>query len=222
MGRVTGVTLVALGLYVVYSAIRFRRDFRLQSRWMLVLAGARRTLARLQRRSPEPVLIEHSHEHHHDGHHHHEHDLESASAMSSPMSAAAGRTAVATKAHVHTHRHVALAPTDPFTEYGTRTTFLIGMMHGVGAETPTQVILMTTAAGLTGSAGGVVLLAAFVTGLFAGNTVLALAATFGLVRGPRMSALYVALAATAAVMSIYVGSLYALGRPDLLPAPLGG
>jgi hypothetical protein len=37
-----------------------------------------------------------------------------------------------------------------------------------------------------------------------------------------MSALYVVLAATAAVMSIYVGSLYALGRPDLLPAFLGG
>src|SRR5919109_3085277 len=42
MTRVVGVTLLILGVYVVYSLIRHGRDFRLRSRWMLVFAGVRR------------------------------------------------------------------------------------------------------------------------------------------------------------------------------------
>src|SRR5436305_3864460 len=42
MTRVVGVTLLILGVYVLYSLIRHGREFSLRSRWMLVFAGVRR------------------------------------------------------------------------------------------------------------------------------------------------------------------------------------
>src|SRR2546421_11837413 len=42
MTRVVGVTLLLLGVYVLYSLIRHGRDFRLRSRWRLAFAGVRR------------------------------------------------------------------------------------------------------------------------------------------------------------------------------------
>jgi hypothetical protein len=135
---------------------------------------------------------------------------------------AAGGTAVITRRHAHAHRHTAAAPVDPFTEYGVATTFGIGMIHGVGAETPTQILLLTTAAGLAGTLGGLVVLGAFVLGLFLGNSVLAVVATFGFAQSRRMKGFYVVLAATTAILSLYVGSAYALNRVDILPRFLGG
>src|SRR5439155_2734062 len=50
MTRVVGVTLLILGVYVIYSLIRHGRDFRLRSRWMLVFAGVRRGTRWFRRR----------------------------------------------------------------------------------------------------------------------------------------------------------------------------
>jgi hypothetical protein len=113
-------------------------------------------------------------------------------------------------------------PEDPFTEYGVRTSMLVGMVHGIGAETPTQVLLFTSAAGLAGTLGGVALVSAFVIGLLLGNTVLAIGATFGLTAGKKMSWFYVGAAATTALVSVYVGVAYLANRTDILPAFLGG
>jgi high-affinity nickel-transport protein len=113
-------------------------------------------------------------------------------------------------------------PPDPFIEYGTRTSFLVGMVHGVGAETPTQVLLFSTAAGVAGTAGGVALLSAFVFGLLLGNTILAFATATGFAAGRKVPYLYMAFAALTALISIYVGATYVLARPDLLPGLLGG
>jgi high-affinity nickel permease len=48
MGRVVGATLIVLGIYVIYALIRYREDFRLRSRWMLVFAGVRSLYRRLR------------------------------------------------------------------------------------------------------------------------------------------------------------------------------
>ena len=63
------------------------------------------------------------------------------------------------------HRHVVVAPEDPFLTYGVGTAAAVGMIHGVGAETPTQVLLLVSAAGVGGTAMGLLLLAVFVAGL---------------------------------------------------------
>lgn len=216
MGRVVGVTLVILGLYVIYTLVRYGRQARVRSRWMLVLAGVRRTLSWLKRTSSEVVSIEHSHAHHHVPGHRHEHQDGHGADLHGVQS-----VAVATR-HTHLHRHVATMPRDPFTEYGGATAFGIGMIHGVGAETPTQVLLFATAAGTAGSWAGALLLVAFTGGLFLANTAVAVATTFGFAQGQRLPVLFVGLAATTAIVSLVVGASYVIGRGDLLPAFLGG
>ena len=214
-GRIVGFTLVALGIYVLYSVIRFRRDFRMRSRWMLLLAGTRRVFAWLN--PPRSVVIEHEHEHSHDRDHaHHPHPL--APEPSWPGSAA---TRVLAPSHRHSHKHVVTMPPDPFTDYGVKTSFLIGMLHGVGAETPTQILLFVSAAGMAGALGGVVLVATFVLGLLLGNSVLAVATTLGFSSGRGVPYFYAALGVGTAAISIYVGLAYLLRRPDLLPGLLG-
>lgn len=214
-GRVIGATLVALGVYVVYSLIRFRRDFRMRSRLMLVVAGVRRVLQWI--RPPRYVVIEHEHDHPADGHHGH--------ASRPPAAVRGGRAvtvATVAKTHAHSHEHVVPMPADPFTDYGVKTSLLVGMVHGVGAETPTQVLLFTTAAGVAGTFGGIALVAAFALGLLAGNSILALLTSAGFVAGKRLPFLYAGLATVTAIVSVYVGATYLLGRPDVLPGFLGG
>jgi ABC-type nickel/cobalt efflux system permease component RcnA len=97
MGRVVGATLVVLGAYLVVSLLRNGRDFRMRSRWMLVIEGARR----LRSRRSEPVVIEHDHEHAVDEAHDHTH-------VHVHAGAGDGTT------HRHVHRHVAPVPDDPF------------------------------------------------------------------------------------------------------------
>jgi high-affinity nickel-transport protein len=225
MGRIIGGTLIVLGIYVVYSLIRFGRDAQLRSRWMLILAGLKRTVAWLRRAPVREVEIEHAHEHPIDGHHHRHDELwpdGPRAPVGAPEALPAPGGAVKTATHAHPHRHVVRAPADPFTEYGIGTSFGIGMIHGVGAETPSQIVLFTTAAGVTGALGGAAILAAFVIGLLLGNTILVVVSSAGFSQGRSLPGIYLALAAATAVVSLGVGLLYAVNRPDLLPAFLGG
>ena len=217
MGRAIGLSLVALGLYVVYSIVRFRRDFRVQSRWMLLFAGLRRTVAWLRRTAAEKIEIEHTHDHPIAGHHHP--DI----IDRVPESPAADRAlTLQTTTHVHPHKHVVSVPPDPFTEYGVPTAFGVGAIHGVGAETPTQVLLFTTAAGVTGTLGGLLVLGTFVAGLIVGNSILAVTASAGFARGRQVPRIYIGLAGATALISITVGLSYLFERADLLPRFLGG
>lgn len=207
MGRVIGATLIALGLYVVYSAVRFGRDFRIRSRWMLIFAGVRKTVHWLRRAQTERVEIEHDHGH---------------SLARSLPSSAPSLPSSALRTHGHPHAHVMEMPADPFTEYGRRTAFGVGMLHGIGAETPSQVVLFATAAGVGGRLGGAAVLGAFVAGLFLGNSLLATISTLGFGAGKKVPLLYTIMAGTTALVSVGVGILYVLGRGDLLPGFLGG
>ena len=115
MGRVVGFTLVALGLWVMYSIYRYARGgekFRLRSRWMLVFDGVRYGWRRLQ-------------------------------------------------ARLHGHEHV--EPLE-MSSYGARTSFGVGMIHGVGAETGSQVLLIAAVGGAASAGLGVPMLLAFVLG----------------------------------------------------------
>lgn len=219
MGRAIGFTLIALGLYVVYSIGRFRRDFRLQSRWMLLFAALRRTVAWLKRSTVDRIEIEHTHDHPVEGHHHRHLAGRATGATGGSVDTA---LTVRTTTHVHPHKHVVAVPADPFTEYGVTTAFGVGAIHGVGAETPTQVLLFTAAAGVTGAVGGLLVLLAFLGGLIVGNSILAIAASAGFSQGRRMPRIYIGIAGITAVISIAVGLSYLFQRPDLLPRFLGG
>lgn len=218
MGRVVGFTLVALGLYVLYALFRDGRDFRMQSRWMLVFGAARRAVRWLRSHGEDRVVvIEHDHDHDH-GIDPHGHDHGN---RPKPEPQAGSPVAVATK-HRHTHRHAAPMPEDPFKEYGATASFAVGMIHGVGAETPTQVVLFVTAAGVGGTAAGALLLGAFVAGLLVSNTLVALASTYGFLRAGQSFPIYAAAAVVTAFFSLAFGGLLLAGRGEALPAIFAG
>lgn len=187
MGRIVGVTLIFLGVYVFVSLARHGRDFRLRSRWTLLFSGIRRLWRRI-------VVVEHDHPHDHS-HHGPEH-----------VDAGDGTVAVA---HKHAHRHIGTVPDDPF--YGSRTALAIGALHGIGAETPTQVVLFVSAAGVAGATGGILMLVAFLVGLVATNTAVALAAAFGFLHAERHWRLYATVAALTGAASLAVGLYYVFG-----------
>lgn len=216
MERVVGVTLLILGVYVFYSLARYRRGFKMRSRWMLVIDAARRGIARLRSGHPHVVEIEHEHEHSHDAEHTHPHEeLDPANEAPAPLT-------VAQRTHDHRHRHLVEMPADPFVRYGRASTFGIGILHGVGAETPSQVALLIAAAGVGGVAGGMMLLVAFLVGLFISNAGVAIAATYGFLRAGRSFAVYAGIAIVAGITSLALGALYVAGKGDAIPAILGG
>jgi high-affinity nickel-transport protein len=223
MGRVVGATLIALGVYVLVGVARDGGEFRMQSRWMLVIRAGRR-LARRRAKSaaltPDAdgvVVVEHDHVHDPGQHHDHEDALSLAAPDTGPRGRSPFRGA---NLHRHPHRHVARLPEDPFADYGAVSATAIGMLHGIGAETPTQVLVLTTAAGVAGVTGGLLVLSSFLAGLFCANTFVAFASAFGL-RRSRSSAVYAALSIFIAIGSIVVGTLFVLGRDNALPFLFG-
>jgi high-affinity nickel-transport protein len=220
MTRVVGLTLVALGVYVVVALVRNGREFRMRSRWMLVFAGIRRASRRFRnRRSPtaDLLVITHEHPHAHGTDHDHVHEV----AIDEGSSAVSSHATVTTTHHRHVHHHIGALPDDPFPTYGQPTAFAVGALHGVGAETPTQIVLFLAAARAGGVAIGVVLLLCFIGGLLVSNSVVALTTLFGFRGASRNFPIYAAVSVTAAAFSLVVGTFFLIGAAPLLPALTG-
>jgi high-affinity nickel-transport protein len=216
MERFVGVSLIALALWMAWMAVTTRGAPPLRSRWMLLIDAARRVVDRRDR-SDEIVVIEHSHPHDHDGPMH-QHDHLRGEAASPEAST---DVAIVVQ-HSHAHRHVAPVPRDPFPRYSGLSAVGVGLLHGVGAETPTQVLVFAAAANATGKPTSIALLGCFVVGLLGSNTLVAGASTLGL-RGV-LTHRYVglALAVTTATFSLVVGSLLVTGHAAALPPIFGG
>lgn len=105
--------------------------------------------------------------------------------------------------------------------YGTGSTFLVGVIHGLGAETPTQILLFLMAANLGGVAAGLLGLLMFIAGLILMNTLMCASAA-GLFSAilARPKALRAVTLATS-VYSIAVGSIFLLGLGTKLPSLTG-
>ena len=172
MGRVVGFTLVALGLWVLFSIFRYARGgekFRMRSRWMLVFDGVRYGWRRFQGR-------------------------------------------------LHGHEHV--EPLE-MSSYGARSSFGVGMIHGVGAETGSQVLLIAAVGGAASAGLGVPMLFAFVLGLLLSNFGIVVLSSVSFVSSQTRDQLYVAIGAVAGLFSLFVGTFFLLGLNDALPN-LGG
>jgi len=102
--------------------------------------------------------------------------------------------------------------------YSNSSTFLVGVIHGLGAETPTQLALFFMAAKLGGSLAGLMGLGMFIGGLLVMNTLMCASAAglFTVVfAGPRALQ---AITALTAAYSIAVGAIFLLGAAGRLPA----
>ena len=168
MGRIVGVTLLLLGVWVfvsLYSYVRHGTEFRLRSRWMLVFDSVRYGWRRFQ-------------------------------------------------AWLHGHAHV--EPLE-MSSYGPRTAFVVGMIHGVGAETATQVLFIAAIGG-AGSIGlGIPMMLAFVIGLVLSNSLIVVISASGFLASQRRRQLYVVVGVIAGFFSLLIGAAFLFGLEDLLP-----
>ena len=168
MGRIVGLTLVLLGIYVfvsLYQYVRHGAEFRLRSRWMLVFDGVRLGWRRLQ-------------------------------------------------AAIHGHDHV-----DPVeaTSYGPRTAFGVGMIHGVGAETASQALLIAAVGGASAAGLGVPMLLAFVIGLVISNTFIVIVTATGFLASQTRTRIYLVVGVLAGVFSLWIGLLFLFQAEGQLP-----
>lgn len=107
-------------------------------------------------------------------------------------------------------------------QYGRRAAFGMGMLHGVGAETPTQILLFAAAADAGGRAAGFTVLLCFVGGLLCSNSGLSGMAAFGYMKARNLLPLSLVLGTLTGVFSTVVGVLFLTGNATVLPALFGG
>ena len=230
MARVVGLTLVGLGGWVIVGLMRHGRDFRLRSRWMLVLDGAFAGIRRVRGRNGDgPVTLEAEHEHKHEyehgeelhrrvAFHDHAHDVaDSEPKVVDPVPTGSGRSWSFASGendsgrHTHRHRHVLILPTSTSDRSGAQAATGIGILHGIGVESPTQIAVFVASTSIGGRGLGLVLLVAWVVGMVIASAMLAVLAVFGLLNAERNFAIYRLVALFVAVASIAIGVLYLTG-----------
>jgi high-affinity nickel-transport protein len=210
---------VILGVFVFASLIKHGREFRMRSRWMLIFSGVR-TAYRKTRSAigrPNGTGVEHSHDtldpiHLHD-------DEGVAVAVADDLPVSEWHHGHHGRPGHHHHKH---PEPEAFMEYGRGTAFVVGMVHGVGAETPTQVLIFLTAVTAGGKAAGEAVLLTFLVGLLASNTMITLGSTFGFLRASQNWKIYVTVAILTGTFSLVIGLLFLSGEGRILPALFGG
>jgi cytochrome c biogenesis protein CcdA len=123
--------------------------------------------------------------------------------------------------HTHNHRQ-------DIAQYGPRAALGIGMIHGIGAETGSQALLLASAAGATTALTGTLILFAFVVGLLISNSIIAIFSLVSFASSGTKRNIYVAIGILAGIFSLVVGFYFIAGQgselPDLqelLNAPFG-
>jgi high-affinity nickel permease len=102
--------------------------------------------------------------------------------------------------------------------YTGKSVFVIGVLHGVGAETPSQLALFFLTANLGGTSRGMLGLAAFSVGLVAMNALMTATIGGAFSAGGHHPRLYSAIAWTGAAYSCIIGCIFLFGISDRLPA----
>ena len=112
------------------------------------------------------------------------------------------------KEHVHVHAA---------DQYGPKTAYTIGLIHGIGAETGTQVLIIATAVGAGTKVLGMAALLSFVLGILISNFFVTVATASGFVSAQRRQTVYVVAGLLAATFSLIIGLVFLLQSGGLLP-----
>jgi hypothetical protein len=216
MERLVGVTLIILGVFVLVSLARHGREFRLRSRWMLIFTAFRSLYRRVRGRSARIA----------SGHASQPVHVHSTETVGGGVMVA-DDVPVSDWHHGHHgrpghHHHKHPEPDDAYMSYGRVSAFVVGMIHGVGAETPTQIIIFLAAAGAGGRLVGEVVLGAFILGLLTSNSLITLGSAAGFLKASKNWPVYASIAVLTAVFSLVIGTLFVLGNGSVLPAIFGG
>jgi high-affinity nickel-transport protein len=119
------------------------------------------------------------------------------------------------QARLHGHAHA-----DPIemSSYGAKTAFGVGMIHGIGAETGTQVLLIAAIGGAAGQGLGIPMMVAFIVGLLAANSIIVLITSTGFIASRLRERIYIAVGVVAGAFSLVIGLLFVFELEGSLPA----
>jgi hypothetical protein len=118
----------------------------------------------------------------------------------------------------HGHEHP--APSSVTWNYSAKSVVMIGIVHGLGAETPSQLMIFLLAANLGGAGKGFLGLAMFIAGLLVMNTIMTALSVGIFGASSRLPRLQFVVTTITAIYSLAVGALFLFGSSSLLP-PLG-
>jgi high-affinity nickel permease len=118
------------------------------------------------------------------------------------------------------HDHDVQRPVEKNWNYGSKSVLMIGVVHGLGAETPSQLMIFLLAANLGGIGKGFLGLTMFIAGLLVMNTIMTASAVglFGF--SSQLPRFQFVVTALTAIYSLAVGAFFLFGSSGLLP-PLG-
>ena len=102
-------------------------------------------------------------------------------------------------------------------DYSLHTAFGIGMIHGIGAETGTQVLLIAAIGGAASHGLGAAMLISFIVGLLISNTLVALCGTAGYISARKLKPLYITAGALTCGFSFVIGFYFVLEQEPRLP-----
>ncbi|HSO30087.1 MAG TPA: hypothetical protein VLS28_09295 [Candidatus Sulfomarinibacteraceae bacterium] len=119
------------------------------------------------------------------------------------------------QARLHGHEHA-----DPIemTSYGPRTALAVGMIHGIGAETGTQVLLIAAVGGASSQGLGLPMMIAFIGGLLVANSIIVLITATGFVASRARERIYIVVGVVAGAFSLAIGLVFLLELEGALPA----
>ena len=119
------------------------------------------------------------------------------------------------QARLHGHEHV-----DPMemSSYGVRTAFGVGLIHGIGAETGTQVLLIAAIGGASSQGFGIPMMLAFIVGLLISNSIVVVITATGFIASRVRERLYVVIGVVAGTFSLVIGAIFLLGLDSTLPS----
>jgi high-affinity nickel-transport protein len=116
------------------------------------------------------------------------------------------------------HDHDLPRPADKTWNYSSKSVLMIGIVHGLGAETPSQLMIFLLAANLGGIGKGFVGLTMFIAGLLVMNTVMTASAVGLFCFSSRLPRFQLVVTALTAIYSLAVGAFFLFGSSRLLPS----
>ena len=102
-------------------------------------------------------------------------------------------------------------------QYGPRSAFIVGVIHGIGAETGSQVLLIAAVGGAAGPTQGLLLMGSFVLGLVLSNSLVVVVTATGFLGAQSHRGVYVALGVVTGLFSLVVGFYFLTGQAAALP-----
>jgi high-affinity nickel-transport protein len=116
-------------------------------------------------------------------------------------------------------RNAELPRPKPFRfRYDQSSVVMVGIVHGLGAETPSQLLLFLLAANLGGTSRGFLGLLCFIGGLLVMNTVMTASASGIFARSTHRPRLQMLITSLTAAYSLVIGAIFLFGMSDKLPA----